>query len=92
MYGGVLQRPHHLGRNHIAGDPHDEQLAEARVEDQFRRHPGVAASEDGRIRALTLRERSEQLLLNRREPRFASDETRVARDETREGLIGRICR
>ena len=92
MHSRVLQRPHHLGRDHIARDPNDEQLAEAGVEDQFRRHPGIAAPEDGRVRALTLGERGEDLLLNGREPRFASDETLVAGDQTRKRLVGRVRR
>ena len=90
MHSRVLQRPHHLGRDHVARDPNDEQLAEAGVEDQFRRHPGIAAPEDGRVRALALGERGEDLLLNGREARFASDETLVAGDQTRERLVGRV--
>ena len=32
MHRGVLQRAHHFGRDDVAGDAHDEQLAEVRIE------------------------------------------------------------
>jgi hypothetical protein len=92
MNSRVLQRPHHLGRDHIARDPNDEQLAEAGVEDQFRRHSGIAAPKNGRVRALTLAKGGEDLLLNGREPRFAPDETLVAGNEPRKRLLGRVRR
>jgi len=88
----VLQRSHHLGRDHVARDPNDEQLAEAGVEDQLRRYPGIAAPTDSRVRLLTLREGGEDLLLNGREPRFATDETLVAGNQTRKCLLGRVLR
>ena len=88
MNSRVLQRPHHLGRDHIARDPNDEQLAEAGVEDQFRRYPGIAAPKNGRVRPLTPGEGGEDLLLNGREPRFAAHETLVAGNQTRKCLLG----
>ena len=84
------KRPHHLGRDDIARDTNDEQLAETGVEDQFGRHAGIAASEDGRVRALTLGECGEDLLLHGRKARFAADEAVVAGDQARERLVGRV--
>ncbi len=72
----------------IARDPDDEQLAETGIENQFGRHARIAAPDDGRVRMLTLGERGEQFLLNGRKPRFATDETLVAGDETRKRLVG----
>ena len=54
---GVLERSGHLGREDVAGQPHDEELAEAGVEEQLRRHARVAAAEDGGVGVLLLRER-----------------------------------
>ena len=69
---------HHFRRDHVAGDAHDEQLAEARVEHQFRRHARVAAAEDGGVRALALGEIGEHFLLHGGEARRRRDEALVA--------------
>jgi hypothetical protein len=47
MHCCVLEGSRHLRRDDIPGEPHHEQLAEPGVEQELRRHPRVAASEDG---------------------------------------------
>jgi hypothetical protein len=58
---GVLQTSGDLRRYAISRNPDYEELSKACVKDQLRRYSGVAASEDGCIRALPLRERGENI-------------------------------
>ena len=46
------------GRNDVAGDADDEQIAETLIEDKFSRHAGIRAAEDDRERLLPLRQRN----------------------------------
>src|SRR5262249_40935264 len=63
-------------------DAHDEQLAESRIEDQFRRHARIAAAHDRRVGRLARGHRGQDLLLDRRKARLTAKEPLVARDET----------
>ncbi len=71
---------------------HDEQLAEAGVEDQFGRDARIAAAENGRVRTLARGETGQDLLLDGGEARLAAYESLVARDQTRQGLVCRVGR
>ena len=86
----VLQGAHDLCRNHVAGDPHDEQFPEARVEDKLRRDARVAAAENRCVRALSARELGEDFFLYCREACFATDEARVTCDQPRKRFLRRI--
>jgi len=88
MAARVLQAPRDFRRYHISRDADDEQLAKAGVEDQLGRHPGVAATEDGGIRMLALKEICEDLLLHGRESRGPGDESFIARFESQQCFVG----
>ena len=49
---GVLERAEHRVGDDLAGVAHDEQVAEALVEDDLGREPGVAAAEERGVRPL----------------------------------------
>lgn len=66
----------------------DEQLAKAGVEDQLGWHPGVAATENGGIRMLALKEICENLLLHGGESRGPGDESFIARFEAEQCFVG----
>lgn len=89
MHARVLQRAHHFGRDDVAGDAHDEELAEAGIEHQLRRHARVAAAEDGRVGTLALGELGQQLLLHGRETGTTANESLVSCDQARERFLGR---
>ena len=57
----VLEAAKDFRRHNVARHTNDEQVAEFRIENQLRRHPRVAAAEDGRKRALALDEIGEHL-------------------------------
>ena len=57
----VLEAAPDFRRHNVARHTNDEQVAEFRIENQLRRHPRVAAAEDGRKRALALDEIGEHL-------------------------------
>ena len=88
MAARVLQAPRDFRRYHISRDADDEQLAKAGVEDQLGWHPGVAATEDGGIRMLALKEICEDLLLHGRESRGPGDESFIARFEAQQCFVG----
>ena len=83
----VLQSAHDLCRNHVAGDPHDEQFPEARVEDELGRDARVAAAENGGVRTLPPRELGEDLFLNGREACLSAHEARVTCDQPRKRFV-----
>ena len=66
----------------------DEQLAEAGVKDQLRRHAGVAAAENRRVRVLSSCELREHFLLNRGEARLSAHETIVAGFQACQQFVG----
>ena len=86
----ILHRAHHLGRDDVPGHTHDEQLAEAGIENQLGRHARVAAADDGGEGALGFGELGQDLLLHRRKPRFATDEAFVARHEALQRVISGV--
>jgi hypothetical protein len=90
VHGGVLQRAHDLGRDHVARDAHDEQLAEVRVEQKLGRHARIAAADDGGVGLLLLGELGEDFLLYRREARAPVQEALISRLQTRQRLVRRI--
>jgi hypothetical protein len=75
MAAGVLQTARHFRRHDIPGDADDEQFTESRIENQFRRHSRIAATQDGRIRMLALREIGDDFPLDCRKSRVAGDES-----------------
>ena len=81
VHACILQCAHDFGRNYVARHAHDEQLSEARVEQEFRRYARVATADNGRIGALTLGQLSENLLLHGRESGLPVNEAFVARNE-----------
>ena len=88
MPARVLQAPRDFRREDISRDADDEQLAKAGVEDQLGRHPGVAATEDGGIRMLALKEICEDLLLHGGESRGPGDEPFIACFEAQQCFVG----
>ena len=50
-----LERPEHTGVDDMPGRADDEEVAQALVEDDLRRHPGVAAAEEDGERVLIAR-------------------------------------
>ena len=56
--GGELHAAHLRRRHDVAGDADDEEIAEALIEDDLRRHPRVGAAEDDGERFLVLRQRA----------------------------------
>src|SRR3954471_20349538 len=78
MHTSVLQGPEYGRTQHVSRYTDHEQLAEAGVEDQLRRHSAVAASQDGGVGLLVLGEFSQHFFLHRREARAPVDEARVA--------------
>jgi hypothetical protein len=88
MAARVLQAPRDFRRYHISRDADDEQLAKAGVEDQLGWHPGVAATEDGGIRMLALKEICEDLLLHGGQSRGPGDESFIARFEAQQCFVG----
>ena len=80
MLPGVLQAAHYFRRNHIAGHAHNEQLAEVRVEDQFRGHARIAATENRSVGLLTSGKIGQSLLADSWEMRLALPESLVSSD------------
>jgi hypothetical protein len=87
MQACVLQSAHDLRRNHVAGDTHDEQLPEARVEDKLWRDARVAAAENRRVRALSARELGEDFFLYCGETCLAAHEAGITGDQPRECFV-----
>ena len=87
---GVLQRPHHLRRDHIAGDADDEQLAETGIEHELGGNAGVAAADDRGVGTLSLGQFGEDLLLHGRKPRPSLNESLVAVGQPGQRLCGGI--
>jgi hypothetical protein len=87
---GVLQRAHDFRRDDVAGHPHDEELAEPRVEQQLGRHARIAAADERGVGLLTFREGGEDFLSHGREARPAAHEALVPRLEPRQCLVCRI--
>ena len=90
VHAGILKRAHDLRRDHVAGDAHDEQLAEAR---RRRSVPVARANRCSRGSSRTGSGRGEigeDLLLDGGEARLAAHESFVARDQTREGFVCRV--
>jgi hypothetical protein len=56
---GVLDAAHDFGRDHVAGHANHEQVTESGIEDEFGRHPRIAAPQDGGEWALALGETGE---------------------------------
>jgi hypothetical protein len=88
MAARVLQAPRDFRRDHISRDADDEQLTKSGVEDQLGWHPGVAATEDGGVRVLALKEICEDLLLHGGESRRPGDESFIARFEAQQCFVG----
>jgi hypothetical protein len=82
VHSGVLQGTHDFGRNHVAGDSYDKQLAETGVEYEFRRHSRIAAAKYRRVRTLRLRElaRTRAARLERASPRMKRSFPQRARE------------
>jgi hypothetical protein len=74
---GVLQGTQDRGTQHVAGDADDEQFAEAGIEYQFRRHPAVAAAEDGGVGLLAPGQFRQNFLLHGRKARLAATKRRL---------------
>ena len=91
MAARVLQAPYDFRRYHISRDPDDEQVTKAGIEDQLGWHAGVAATENGGIRMLALKEICEDLLLHGGESRGPGDKPRVPRFQALQGVAGRRC-
>jgi hypothetical protein len=87
MRGRVLEAAPDLRGHDVARHTDDEQVAELRVEDQFRRHARVATAEDGRKRALAAGEIGEPLHGLRRQAGLAPQKARVAVHQAREGVV-----
>ena len=83
----VLQRAQDLRSEDVAGDAHDEELAEAGVEDQLGRHPAVAAAENGGEGLLAICERLKDFPRCGRKSRAAADEAGVALLQAPERLL-----
>jgi len=66
------------GGQNVSRHADDTQLAKPRIEDQFGRHPRIAAAQDCRIGMLALGEISEDFLLHGWESRGPGDETFVS--------------
>ena len=83
----ILKAAAALGREDVAGDTHDEQGAEAGVEDQLRRNARVATAKDRSKGLLTAGEMDEDVLLRRRKAGLTLAEARIARNQALERLV-----
>src|SRR4029078_11659597 len=78
----VLEAAKDFRRHNVARYTNDEQVAKFRIENQLRRHPRVAAAEDGRKRALALDEIGEHLRRGPQKAWLTAQKARVARHQT----------
>jgi len=83
----VLQRSQDRRAEYVSCHAHDEKLPEPGVEDEFRWHAAVAATENRGVGLLSFGEFRQNFLLHRREPRVTADEARIAGLEPLERLI-----
>jgi hypothetical protein len=83
----ILQRSGDRGAEHVARHPDDEQLAEAGIEDELRRHAAVAAAEDGGVGLLPPGQLGQHFLLQPRKVRIAAEEARVAALQALQRLV-----
>ena len=84
----VLQAPRNLRRDHVAGHAHNKEFTQARVEKQLRRHARVAATEDRRVRPLSLGEIGQQLAPERTTPHLAPEKPLVPLHQAGQRLLG----
>ena len=84
----VLQAGGDFRRQDISRDADDEQFTEAGIEDQFRRHSGIAATQDRGVGMLPFRELGQDFLLHRGESRSAGDKSFVACLESLQRFVG----
>ncbi len=84
----VFERAEHALRDDLAGVAHDEQVADALVEDDLGRESRVAAAEEGRVRRLAGGELSTALHVLPWVQRLAANEALVAADHLFPGLGG----
>ena len=83
----VLEAARDLRRHNVTRYTNDEQVAESRVENQLRRHPRVAATENDGKRMLALDEIGEYLDGRLRKARLTPQKARVAFHQARERLV-----
>ena len=83
----VLEAAPDLGRHNVTRYTNDEQVAEFRIENQLRRHPRVAATENDCKRVLAFDEIGEYLDRRLRKAPLTPQKARVAFHQARERLV-----
>jgi hypothetical protein len=87
VYGRELEACPDLRGNDVSRHTNNEQIAEFRIEDQFRRYARVAAAKDACKWALAFDKAAERLQRLLRRTGLAAEKALVASHQTREGLI-----
>jgi len=86
----ILDAAGDIRRDDVASDPDHEQVAETLIEDQFRRHARIAATQDDGEGVLAAAQSRESLLGDVAVFCFATDESLISFDQALKRLLRRV--